>query len=300
MSRQSSTASALLVLGGAALFGTVGTARVLGPAMQSAVAGAARLIVAAALLLLAAAVVGRRGDLRRLVGEGGAVRWIVFAGVGQAGFQVSFLAAVELIGVATGTLVAIGCTPLVAGLMSLQVSRSWLLATGCALCGLVLLVGGSDEDLRPLGLLAALGASLSYAVYIAASHRVAMAGVSTLTGLAAIFALAAVLLSPALVLLDTGGLWSATGLTTVVYLAVVPTVVAYAAFNLGLRSVAPATAATFGLIEPVVAAALGIVVLGERLGPTGFVGAALVMAGLTVLVEAQRRRATHPVTSRAG
>lgn len=276
--------SALLVVAGTALFGTVGTARVLGPTIPAPSIAAGRLGASALLLVALALLLRRGGVMRRAVRE----RWAYLAGAGQAGFQVCFLAAVEQVGVATGTLIAIGCTPIAAGLMTRQVTRAWLVATAISVPGLALLVGGDPGRVDPLGLAAALGAALSYATYIVASRHLVAAGWAGIGVLAAIFAVSGLALLPFLVLTDPGELWSRSGLATVLYLAVVPTVLAYLLFNAGLRGVSASTAATLGLTEPVVAAGLGVLVLGERLGPTGVLGAALVLVGLFVLVTRQR------------
>jgi drug/metabolite transporter, DME family len=272
------------VVAGTALFGTVGTARVLGPPVPSPAIAAGRL-GAAALMFVALALAVRHGPAMRA-----AVRhpWVYLAGLGQAGFQVCFLAAVEQIGVATGTLVAIGCTPIAAGLMTRQVSRTWLFATALSVLGLVLLVGGDASGVDAPGLLTALGASVSYATYIVATRHLVAEGTAGLGVLATIFAVSGVLLAPMLLFTDPGQLWTGAGMATVLYLALVPTVLAYGLFNAGLRGVTASTAATLGLTEPVVAAVLGVVVLGERLGVTGVVGAALVLLGLFVLVTRQR------------
>jgi drug/metabolite transporter, DME family len=282
--RSSASLSALLVVAGTALFGTVGTARVLGPAIPAPSIAAGRL-GASALLMAALAVTLRYGPA---MWRAWRQRWVYLAGAGQAGFQVCFLAAVEQIDVATGTLIAIGCTPLAAGLMTRQVTRAWYVATAISLPGLVLLVGGRPGDLDPVGLASALGAALSYATYIVASRHLVTAGYAGLGVLAAIFVVSGVALVPFLLLTDPGALWTGAGVTTVLYLAVVPTVLAYHLFNAGLRGVSASTAATLGLTEPVVAAGLGVLVLGERLGPAGVLGAGLILTGLVVLVRRQR------------
>ncbi|HET8616349.1 MAG TPA: hypothetical protein VFL94_12550, partial [Actinomycetales bacterium] len=155
---------AVLVLVGASLFGTIGTARVLGPDSPSGSVGAVRVLLAAVvLMLLAQAARPAPGAWRR---ERRRVATLV-AGLAQAAFQLTFLAAVLQTGVAVGTLVAIGSAPLVAGLLSRQVSRTWLVATSVALAGLVLLVlGGGGARLSWPGLLLALGAGASYGVYL--------------------------------------------------------------------------------------------------------------------------------------
>ena len=50
----------------------------------------------------------------------------------------------------------------------------------------------------------------------------------------------------------------------------------------GLRILPAGPVATLVLAEPVVATVLGVVVLGERLGPAGWVGCLLVLAGLAL------------------
>jgi drug/metabolite transporter, DME family len=276
--------SALLVVAGTGLFGTVGTARVLGPAIPAPSIAAGRLGASAVLLVALALLAGRAAAMRHA-----AARPMVYvAGAGQAGFQVCFLAAVEQIGVATGTLVAIGCTPIVAGLVTRQATPSWFAATALSVLGLVLLVGGDTGAVDPLGLASALGAAVSYATYIVATRRLVATGTAGIGVLATVFAVSGTALLPFLLLTDPGALWTDAGMLTVLYLALVPTVLAYALFNAGLRGVPASTAATLGLTEPVVAAGLGVLVLGERLGATGLLGAGLVLVGLFVLVSRQR------------
>ena len=58
------------------------------------------------------------------------------------------------------------------------------------------------------------------------------------------------------------------------------TVLAYLLYGRGLRTVPAPAAVTLGLAEPVVAALLGVVVLGEQL--TGSALAGLVLVGLAI------------------
>jgi drug/metabolite transporter, DME family len=290
------------VLAAASLFGTVGTARVLGPPASAWSLGAVRL-GAAALVLLVLAVRTRGGLPSVPVGGGShqvreasgllAVRaglrlrgtWV--AGTGQAGFQVCFLTAVATTGVAVGTLVAIGSAPVWTGLVTRRVTRAWWSATALALAGLTLLVlVGQDLRLAPVGVLSALGAGLSYALYLAGSERVVGAGVRPAPAVAGAFLVAAGLLAPALVLGDLSWLASPGGLVLAGYLALGPTVLAYLLLYAGMGGLSPSTVATLGLAEPVVATALGVLVVGEELRPAGVVGAALVLGGLLVLARA--------------
>ena len=206
------------------------------------------------------------------------------AAVGMAAFQATFLAAVTAAGVAIGTLVAIGSAPVFTGLLSRRVSRAWAIATGVAVVGLTLLVVGDGvDDVSASGVALALVAGLSYAVYMVAIKTLVDAGHDSTAVGAAAFVLAAVLLSPAMLVQDMT--WAATpeGLATVVYLALVATTLAYALFNRGLRALPARTVSTLGLAEPLVATALGVLVLAERLAPVASLGALLVLAGLVLV-----------------
>ena len=90
-------------------------------------------------------------------------------------------------------------------------------------------------------------------------------------------------LLPWLVTEDAGWLGTASGWAMVVYLALVPTVLAYRLFARGLTQVPASTASTIALAEPVVAMVLGVVLLDERLSVVGWIGAALVLTGLVLV-----------------
>jgi DME family drug/metabolite transporter len=272
---------AVLVLAGASLFGTIGTARVLGPDSPSGSVGAVRVLLAALVLVVLAAAVRPTRDA--WVGEWRRGSTLV-AGAAQAAFQLTFLAAVLHTGVAVGTLVAIGTAPLVAGLLSRHVSTTWATATAVALAGLTLLVlGGGGARLSWTGLLLAIGAGTSYGVYLVATSRAVTHGAPPALTTAVAFTVAAVVLLPWLVLEDASWLATGSGWLMVVYLALVPTVLAYRLFARGLRCVPASTASTMALAEPVVATVLGVALLGERLSAVGWVGAALVLAGLVLV-----------------
>src|SRR3712207_4485762 len=135
----------LQVLLAALCFGTTGTAQALGPDGASPLTvGAVRVALGAALLLLAV----------RLVGENAAVRLargpLAIGGLGVAGYQLCFFAAVDDTGVAVGTVAALGSAPAMAGLLGrlaggAALTAKWAASTGLATIGVVLLVlAGSD------------------------------------------------------------------------------------------------------------------------------------------------------------
>ena len=194
--------SALLVLAGASLFGTVGTAQALGPDVPADSLAAARMLLTGIALVLVAGAYGHRSGI--LVALRQSPAWL--AGLGQAAFNLCFLAAMQQAGVAVGTLVAIGAAPVITGLITRHVTRPWLAATTVAVVGLALLVGGQQDGPQApstAGVLLALGAAASYATYIVAGNAAEARGLETQSFLAAAFSVAALLTLPWLLLGDT-------------------------------------------------------------------------------------------------
>jgi drug/metabolite transporter, DME family len=291
----------LQVLLAALCFGTTGTAQALGPdGIDPAAVGAARIACGGALLVLFALVVRRgRGGGRGGLGPG--PRGAVLAGaLAVAAYQASFFAAVDVTGVAVGTIVALGSAPAITGalewlLHGRRPPGRWAAATALACAGVVLLAlaGGSEAGISPLGVGLAVIAGGSYATYTLASKRLLEDGHAPESVMAALFGLGAVALAPVLLLAETGPLTSPDGLALVLFLGIVPTAVAYVLFARGLRALQASEAATITLLEPVTAAALGVFVLGERVTGAGLVGAALVLSALGLL--AARPASRRPV-----
>jgi drug/metabolite transporter, DME family len=298
-----------LVLLAAVLFGTTGTAQALGPEGSPLEVGAARVAVGAALLALAAWGVERWRARSGAAGASGAaasrgadsspagwpLRALAGSAVGVAGYQLAFFAAVADTGVAVGTVVAIGAAPAMAGLLGRIVggaplTRRWAATTALATAGVVLLVlAGSDARVSLPGVLLALGAGASYAIYTVGSKSMLEAGHAPEVVMARTFGVGALLLSPVLLVAGGGPLATGDGLLLALYLGAIPTALAYVLFARGLREIAAAEAATLTLAEPLTAAALGAIVLHERPGALAVAGAALVLGGLAALALPRRR-----------
>jgi DME family drug/metabolite transporter len=270
----------LLIIGAAMLWGTTGTAQDLGDVGASPVAvGTIRILLGGVLLAMFA----------RTLRPAGPVVANVIGILAVAGYQASFFAAVDRAGVALGTLVAIGSGPVFTGIVALAASgeRSdlrWYPATGLAVvgCGLLLSPGG-DSELDAIGLLLALGAGLSYAVYTVAAKAVLDRGVPGPTVMATFFLGGAVLLLPTLLVADTDGLLSGRGIGMELWLGIGTTAVSYVLFSAGLQRLRSSTVATLSLTEPLTAAVLGVLVLGERPGAIAALGAVVLLGGLVVI-----------------
>jgi drug/metabolite transporter, DME family len=290
------TSGAAAVLLGAAAWGSTGTAAHFAPAgATSGSIGAARIAVGGLLLLgFAVSTAARRRAVGDLLARGGrSYAALVLAAAAVGGYQLCFFTAVRMAGVAIGTVVAIGSAPVFTGALSRlaggpRLDVRWMAATAAAIAGCAVLVtGGQAAGASAGGVGLALGAGFCYAIYAVTASRLITAGHPETAVMGLLFGGAAVLLAPVLAAGSAGWLLTARGLAVTAYLGIVTTAVAYLLYGRGLRTVSAPVAVTLGLAEPVVAAILGLVVLGERLTATDVVGLALVGLALATVVGAR-------------
>lgn len=215
----------------------------------------------------------------------------LLAALAVAAYQLCFFAGVRRAGVAVGTLVAIGSAPIFAGVLSMTFLRArpglrWAVATALAIAGCTLLVAGGGtpgaQSSGFLGILLALGAGGSYAIYTLASKRIVITAPPDLAA-AAVFGLGALFLLPVLLLSDTRWLATPRGAGVALALGLVATALAYILYTRALRTVPAGTAVTLALGEPLVASLLGVFLLGERLSVRGWTGVLLIFAALLSL-----------------
>jgi drug/metabolite transporter (DMT)-like permease len=292
---------ALLCLGSAAAFATLGIFGTL--AADAGANTATTLLVRFALAgLVFAAVVrvtGRWSALRRMP------RRVVLTGLGLGAFGYSlqsglFFAAIARLDVSMVSLilytypafVTVGAIVLGRTRASLQAGAALTVASA----GLVLvLLAGGGGGFGLVGALLALGASLTYTTYILVSDSV----IGDVDG----FALALLVLMGAsasflVVGLGTGSLdfaLSGEAWLWLVMIALVSTVVAVAAFFAGLRRVGSSEAAILSTAEPPVTVVLAFLILGERLTVPQLAGGALVLAAVVLLQLPARRAAPRLV-----
>ena len=149
-------------------------------------------------------------------------------------------------------------------------------------------VGGSSV---PLGVALGLLGGFTYALYSWTARAMMVRGVRSSVVMGATFGLGGMFLMP--VLIVTGGpLLASWGNAAVgLYMAFVPMFLGYICFGYGLSRVRASTATTLTLIEPVVAAVLAVVIVGERLPALGWIGVGLVVVCLLVLTIPRGHRA---------
>lgn len=268
------------------------------------------------LLLGVLAVRARRrtaGPAPRAVAEsrGRAYLRIVGTGLGLTLFQSAYFAAVEVTGLAVGTVVTLGAGPVLIAVgarltMGERLGRGGMLAVAGALAGLgVLVIGGEGGTVRPAGVVLAVLSAAGYAAITLLTRWLGRdgAGGDSLSTTAWAFAIGAVGLLP--MALAEGLLPHTADSARVVwllgYVAAVPTALAYALYFAGAAVVRAATVSVIMLLEPVSAAVIAVTLLGEHLTVATVVGTLLLLtavAGLAVAearVAAVRRRAVATV-----
>jgi drug/metabolite transporter, DME family len=308
-SARSSAGGAVAVLLGASASGTAGTAAHYAPAGASSVSlGAVRIVLGGAVLFgFVVGHPGSRRDLLALLRSGTDARVsMLLAMIGVSAYQLCFFSAVRLTGVAVGTVVAIGSGPVLAGLISRltgggPLTVRWMVATAGAVAGCALLVAsGRAAGVSLPGVGLALVAGLCYAVYAVAAARMISGGTRDRAVMGGLLGGAAVLLLPVLVASSPGWLASGRGLTVALYLGLVATALGYLLVGRGFRVLPAPVVVTLGLAEPLVAALLGVLVLGERLTATAVAGLVLVGLALAVLAVPARPAGAGPVAPPPG
>lgn len=280
------------MLAAATLWGTTGTAQALGPDGISPATVSVVRMAGGATLLLYAAIARRTTPLRSLWG------WPLVAAIAaMAASQPLFFSGVARTGVAVGTIVTIGSSPILASLLAWmvrgeRVGPRWVVATAMSVGGAVLLVsGGEAGGVDATGVVYNLGAGVAWAVYLTAAKSLLDRHPPVFVA-AVVFTASAVILAPGLLVDDPGWIWTARGLLVAAWLALVATAGSYILFVHGLRGTSVAAAATLTLAEPVTAAILGMTVLSEPTRASTLLGIAVVSAGLFVI---SRDRPPEPV-----
>jgi DME family drug/metabolite transporter len=157
-----------------------------------------------------------------------------------------------------------------------------VLALGLTICGIFLIVGAYDPanlEVSPPVLLTGLLAGLTYGLYAIFGRPVA-GRLSPAVVLSYALAFASLLLVPAsLPTLDTLAGLPAGSYALLFVLSVVHTTLAFALYTFGIRHLGAGRAAIVATIEPVVAGAMGILLLNEGLTVLKALGVLLVLAG---------------------
>jgi len=282
----------MMVLGAGLLWGTVGPAEILAHSAASPVAVGGARILSGGLVLAAIMLVRDPGAFRALP----RAAWpaLLAAAGATAVFQGTFLTSAARTGAAVATAVTFGIAPVSTGvgeriMLGTRLSRRWMAGTVCAIAGCALISAphgggptGGQGRADIYGIACGVVAGGCFGVYTVSAKRLIDSNVNMLAAVPVTLLLGGAALAP-WTLSDLPELAGGRSLGLVTWLGPVTVALAYWLYVAGLRHLSAATAATLSLAEPLVATALGIEILHERLSLPIAAGTLLLLGGLILV-----------------
>ena len=273
----------IFVLLGAILWGTTGTAQTFLPDSAHPFIISAGRSATGGLFLLIIMVL-----LKKIKFRSWPWKQTLYAAICISLFQLLFFSSVRLTGVAVASVVAIGSAPVFSGLiewlfLKMRPTKVWGFSTGLAIIGCMLLfVTKGEVSINPFGVLYSLIAGIIFALYTMTSKSM-LQKEEAMAVVAMTFSLSALLLTPSYFLFDVSWLNDAGNIGIIFYLGIATTSIAYVLYGWGLRKIPASSALTLSLAEPTTAALLGVVVVGEILSTTSWMGIGLLLGSIAIL-----------------
>ena len=213
---------------------------------------------------------------------------ILVAGTGAALFFPLFILAFQLTGVGVAAVVSIGVAPIFVGFIAWIAlkqppGRQWVIGTLIAVTGVVGLNWPSGNNtVNILGIGFALAAAFGYSLQATGMGMISKRH-TPFQCVAPMFTIGTLFQAPLSYGRDFSFLQDPILLMGTLYGGIVTVAVAYAFFIYGISRIGAATAVTVGLMEPLTASILGVLLLGETVSAIGIVGSALILTGLVVV-----------------
>jgi DME family drug/metabolite transporter len=254
-----------------------------------------RMGLAAVTLIGFSLATGRMGAVRSTMRHHPALA--ITVGCGTAAYQGLYFVSVLWVGVSVSTVVSLGLAPILAAAWESAVARTLpsLRQVGvlaAALTGLVLISvtaghGSTAPGHKPVaGLVLAVAAGATYAATTVLGHTLAQR-VDPVALTTCATSAGAVALLPFLLVAAGSHRTVIVGdpvvLALLVYLGVATMALAYGLLYAGLRSTTGSVATVATLVEPLSAALLAALLLGERLPWPGLLGGALILLAVVAL-----------------
>jgi drug/metabolite transporter (DMT)-like permease len=239
-----------------------------------------RVVLGAAVLL---GLAWRAGALR---GFRGRFRWLVMFAVAEICIPFPLIAAGERHVTSSLAAIIVAAAPLFVALLALRFDaserpdRKRLVGLVIGLAGVVALVGvdvaGKSGEL--LGALAILTAAFGYAVGPMVLKR-KLSDLEPRASMGVSLAIAAVILTPAAAIDPPRAMPSLAASGSLLALGLFCTAAAFVFYGMLIAEVGAGRALVITYVNPVVAVALGVAILGERPGPGAIAGLLLILAG---------------------
>ncbi len=257
-----------------------------------------RLLFSSAALVLVAGAASLRAWRRASAANRG---WLLLSGGLLGSYQALYFAAIGNVGISVSTLVSLAIAPLAITIGQSARRRSWptpraSTVLALALVGLALISlsadGASHAPHPVLGIVESIGSGLGYAgSTVLSAHLHPVAKPLVLTTLASV--VGAIVLLPFAVIAGLEFHATVTTVSSLTYMGIVATAIAYVLFFRGLRTTPTEVASVLTLLEPLAATILAVMLVGERLPIVGWVGTALLLVAIGVLYAAPARAHNH-------
>jgi DME family drug/metabolite transporter len=293
--QRNSLSAILVVLAAGVLWGTVGPAEILAHSTAGPVAIGGARILSGGLVLTLIMLVRDPGAFRALPRSA----WpaLLAAAAATAIFQATFLTSAARSGAAVATAITFGVAPVSTGLcdrimLGTRLPRRWVAGTACAIagCGLIsaplssshgaAFAGGASGDIYGIACGAVAGGC--FGVYTVSAKRLIQGNVNMQAAVPVTLLLGGAGLAP-WTLSAVPELAAPRSLDLIAWLGPATVALAYWLYVAGLRGLTAATAGTLSLAEPLVATALGIGILHERLSLPIATGTLLLLGGLILV-----------------
>lgn len=245
--------------------------------------------------VMAAVVLVAIARRRRALAHGGRLWQLGLLGASLAAVTVTFYWAIQRLGVGPGTTIQFTAPVLVLGWMRVVERRrvppvAWVAAVA-AVFGTALMTRAWDTGIDPLGILAGVGAALTFAAYLVLGERLG-ARLPSLTIIAYGFVFAALIwlvaVPPAVSDLSAGS-W-----LRLVYIGLAGTAAPFLLEVSALRRADPGSVGVVATAEPVVGAGLAWMVLGQFLTPIQVAGGTITAVAVAAIHVFTSRRSTWP------
>lgn len=281
----------LSILFAATLWGTTGTIASLAPNISSLAIGAFSMGVGGIFQVFLSYKSIKKDFLKVITHK----KMLIVSIVALVVYPLAFYSSMRLAGVAIGTVVSIATAPFFSVLLEClfskrrEVTKQWLISFVVGVIGIILLVSSepssinnAHSDMKLFGVLLGLVAGMTYATYSWGLKTMIDQGVKSQAAMGSIFGFGAILLLPTLFITGDNMFSSPTNIMVLGYMALIPMGVGYIAYGFGLRFVTASSANLLTMFEPVIAAVLAVVIVGESIPSIGWMGIVLILVCLLI------------------
>lgn len=221
-------------------------------------------------------------------------RFLIVGALAVAIYPLAFYSSMRLSGVTIGTVVSIGSAPILSAIIEyfsrdFQLNKQWAMGALLGIIGMVMLAFSDNASTTiqythvNLGILLGLVAGLTYALYSWSARQLMLKGVNTKVAMGATFGCGGLLLIPVMLITGSAFVTSWNNMAVGFYMALIPMFLGYLCYGFGLSKISASMATTITLLEPVIAAILAMLIVGECLSLIGWIGMLLIFICLIMV-----------------